>query len=97
MAKQKTMKMKRGLKIEVGGVWINNAKPSAAVKFKITKADKETGNMTVRATCRGELPIYVKIDGESGKAMAGIRGEAPVAARDPSKAFQKAVRQNWVA
>jgi hypothetical protein len=94
-AKQKQVKIKKGLMLKVEGVKINRETPNAAVKFKVTKFDKSTGNMTVRATSRGHKPIFTKIDGETGKVRAGMRGEAPVAAKNPAKAFQKAVRRDW--
>jgi hypothetical protein len=98
MAKTKAKAMKqpkKGQMVKVEGIRINKDKPNAAVKFKVTKFDKATGNMVVRASCRGEPRVYVKIDGETGKAMAGVRGEAPVAAKDPAHAFQKAVKRDW--
>lgn len=92
MAKKMNMKPKAGAMERVDHVRINREKPNATVKFKVVKADKE-GNMTVRATARGETPIFVK--GSNGAWKAGVRGDSPVAAKSAEQAFDRAVKRHW--
>jgi hypothetical protein len=96
MAKQKQKQpssMKAGSMVRVPLVRFSKEKPAAAVKFKVVKADKE-GNVTVRATARGEKPIFVKQFADNG-SKAGVRGDSPVAAKDSALAFDRAVKRHW--
>jgi hypothetical protein len=68
-------------------VRISKDKPNQVVKFKMLGAG------TVRATARGERPIFVK-QTENG-AEARIRGENPLTAQTPDKAFARAVHTFW--
>jgi hypothetical protein len=91
--KMKAMKApKAGAMAKVEHVRVSRDKPNATVKFKVTKADKE-GNMTVRATARGETPIFVK--GANGAWKAGVRGDSPVAGKTPDQAWAKAAKRYW--
>lgn len=98
MAKAKQAKaksMKLGSKVKVDNMRISKEHPCASVNFKVTKANKMTGAVTVRAKTRGLPAVFVKVDPETGKAKAGVRGEAPVAARTADQAFKRAVKRDW--
>jgi hypothetical protein len=73
--------------VRVDNVNVSKERPAATVKFKETKPG------LVRATARGLPPIFVK---ETDKGFkAGVRGDTPVAAKDPAQAFSRAVKANW--
>lgn len=91
MAKKMLKTPKAGAMERVDHVRINREK-DVTVKFKVVKSDKE-GNMTVRATARGETPIFVK--GNNATWKAGVRGDSPVAAKNPAQAFERAVKRHW--
>lgn len=79
---------KRGSFVRVENVHISRELPAATVSFK----ERKPGNY--RCKLRSHPAIFVKVD-ENGAAEARIRGENPVAARTPEKAFARAVREYW--
>lgn len=79
---------KRGSFIKVENVHISREVPAATVSFK----ERKPGSY--RAKLRSHPAIFVKVDDE-GHATARVRGENPVAARSPDKAFARAVREFW--